>query len=752
MMGRMSVRARRLLPSMFLRRLLLIGAAVGAGMLVLLVQAFRLTVPAHGEYLAEAESRLVAERWTPTVRGRILDRKGRVLASDAPAFDVMVDYELITGDWAYSAAAREARRVHREEWGDLGPSDRERLIEAELHAYELRASLLWGRLARVLGVDEAELLERRRSIEAGVEQMADAVWTARLRARRAELNRDRERTVEVTLEDVAQPLREQRMPHAVATGVGERVEFEVRRLAEEFEGVSLSKGARRSYPHESVTVDIDRSTLPPPLRSDGVESVTVEGVATHLLGWMRPVYREDVASRPRVDPETGEVDAGHYRPGDRAGRFGIEESRERELRGLRGRIVQRRDTGEREVIDPVSGRDVTLTLDVYVQARVQAAMEPALGLARVQPWHATAGGPPPVEMGSALAGAAVVLDIDRGEVLAMVSTPTFTREEVSKDASSVFGDELMAPWVNRAIAKPYAPGSPMKPITLASGVAEGVHRLEQPIACDGHLLENRRDVFRCWIYRPWYGMTTHSAQFGRDLLGDDALCVSCNIYFYTLARRLGPAGMVDWLGRFGVGEGWDLGVGFEYPGALGEKADGEPLYLSDAIMMGIGQGPVAWTPLHAADAFATIVRGGQRIAPRLVRDAAVDARYIGLDPASVDVILEGMRRSVGEELGTGHHIRYPTGEKEPIFNVPGVRVYGKTGTAQASPTVGEDESGERVVLRAGEHAWFVVVVGPEVGLPRYAIAVVVEHGGSGGRVAGPIANQVVWALRAEGYL
>lgn len=108
----------------------------------------------------------------------------------------------------------------------------------------------------------------------------------------------------------------------------------------------------------------------------------------------------------------------------------------------------------------------------------------------------------------------------------------------------------------------------------------------------------------------------------------------------------------------------------------------------------------------------------------------------------VDAALEGLRQSVEEQHGTGHHITHagPPPSQEQIINAQGVTVWAKTGTAQANVKLHLD------------HAWFVGLVGPKHGRPLFSIAVIVENGGSGGRTAGPIANQIIRALQADGYL
>ncbi|GAB4515346.1 MAG: hypothetical protein Tsb0013_19890 [Phycisphaerales bacterium] len=744
----MGLSLRQLIPSMFVRRLLLIAGAVCAVFLTLAAQSINLTVVRAGEFHDLAEGRLIAERWTPTIRGRILDRKGRVLAEDRPAFDVLVDYDLITGDRAYSWAARTARESLGDVWGELGVDEREAVIRRWLPDAQTRLDAMWDALARTLGEERVAIDERRERIERTVERMARTVWERRLEERRAELNRDRERLIEVTIDDVDTPLREQTIAHTVATGVVDDAVFELRRLAERYDGIRLEPGGRRTYPFESVVVDLDRSTFPPPLKDEGADtqSYVVEGVGTHLLGWMRGVFREDIEARPRFDPGTGDEDYGHYRPGDLVGSRGVEGAREDVLRGVRGRVERRLDTGEETVIEPSPGGDVRLTLDVMLQSRVQALLTPEVGFARTNEWHGGAQGLH-MEAGTPLNGSAVVLDIQTGEVLAAVSMPTFTRQAMADDPEALAQDALNAPLVNRPIATAYMPGSPMKPVILVSAVSEGVHALHNPIACNGHLLEGRPNMLRCWIYKQ-FG-TTHNAQLGHDLGPVEAIGLSCNIYFYTLGRALGPLRITRWLEAFGIGRAIGLGVGVESEGNPGRPLSGQPAGVGDAIQMGIGQGPVTWTPLQAADVYATLARDGVRIKPRLFADERPRVEDLRLDLDAVEAALAGLEMSVSDDAGTGHAIRYPSGQRLPIFDVPGVRVWGKTGTATAAPTV--DESG--AVLRSGDHSWMLTLVGPEGSdSPRYAIAVVIEYGGSGGRVAGPIANQIVYALRAEGYL
>jgi len=728
---------------MFVRRVALLAACFSLVLSVLGVRAWQLTVAQGSDLLAASESRLTRERWTPTVRARILDRKGRVLAMDAPAYDLQVGYALITGNWAMNEAARIARAENRERWSELSREQREAIARGYLPACAAQAESFWDGLASTLGVDRAAIDARRDEIREEVQRVASTVWARRLEKERSE-------RAEATLLDVNDPVAEQAPDalHTIWRGLTSDQYNEVARLASPFGRVlTLLPAGARTYPYESVAIEIDRSSFPAPMRNENmpVQPVQVRGVATHIVGWLHEVDADHLDARPRNNPVTGAIDRGYYEVGDLAGRNGIEEGYEDRLRGLRGLVVYHRDTGEEEVEPAVAGEDVQLTLDVMLQARIQALLAPEVGLATVQPFHEGNQGLA-LPLGTELNGAAVVLDVDSGEVLAMVSNPSFARSDLREQDQSFWNDPVRLPWVNRAIGMPYPPGSIVKPLMLCAAVTEGVHALKSPIECHGHLLPNNPDALRCWIYKQNNASLTHQMQFGRGLYGDEAIAVSCNIYFYTLGRALGAERITEWYKKLGVGRGFDLGLGgFSVAGQIADK-----LGTSDAIMMGMGQGPVTWTPLHAANAYCTLARGGLEIQPRIVRDAPVATHNLMLDPDAVDTALKGLFDVVHSPYGGARHL---SGTNEPIFNAPGVRIWAKTGTADAPAILAPDgpRRGE-VLMDRGDHSWLVMLVGPEEGLPRYAIAVITEYAGSGSRVSGPIANQIVHALIAEGYL
>jgi penicillin-binding protein 2 len=593
-----------------------------------------------------------------------------------------------------------------------------------------------------------------------------------------------------------QPVAEEKRAHAVAEGLDDAVGFRMLRLAEQsatlffstaaaswggateedvvdvLPGVAVRNAAERLYPADEQTVVLDRTTFPPPLASEVPVEVRVRSVGADIVGSMRArVFKEDADARQAAlasDAALAErsrtpsgVDRGRYFEGDSVGHSGIEMAREATLRGLRGLRTENLETRQVTERPPEPGRDVRLTIDAALQARVRAIFDPGVGLARVQPWqhNETLG------VGTTLFGAAVVMDVQTGEVLAMVSTPAEPRDGdwsalgIRDEKTLALFRQVYHPEFNRAIGRPYPPGSIAKALILCGAVRDGAYAIGERIHDQGYLLDGRPDILRSWIYKQ-FGIT-HSDQLGRDPDGADALMVSANVFFFTLGQRLGAKRITRVYRDFGVGEGFGFGLGTEWPGKIGPfdgPGDGSDLEPWDAIQLGIGQGPATWTPMHAAAAYAAIARGGVYVQPRLVLDgSAPSARDLGIPPAAISLALDGLWGAVNDaQFGTGHAFAYEEGGKRvPIFNAPGVRVWGKTGTATASPIVVDpdgDGPAPASVALSGDHSWFLVLVGEERGPPRYVLSVLMEYAGSGGRVSGPIANQIIHALIDEGYL
>ncbi|MEM6391810.1 MAG: penicillin-binding transpeptidase domain-containing protein [Planctomycetota bacterium] len=759
-------RLRQMIPSMFHRRLLLL-VLVAIGVLgVLTVQTARLTLASgYDDRRASAQDALFTPQLVPTVRGRIFDRKGRILAEDRPGTEVAVSFEVISGEWAYLQARRAAYVDHRSAWTGMSDAARERLIQSYQGPFDEQVRRLWVTLAEAAEVSPEMLAERRRDIQERVAVLQGFLWQRWRERRSAELGRP------VSWDEVTEPIAEQKQAHAVLDQIGPVVVSRLRGFIAEASGdgeaaealrvwreVVVRPTRQRVYPWSETTVLLETATLPEPLATqfnNEPVAVDVKGVGVHLLGRMRPVYAEDAQRRPYVK-EDGTIDLAGYLPGDRVGEFGLERTFEDQLRGVRGRIVRRVDDASVSSNTPTqAGEDLHLTVDISLQARIAAAMSEEIGLMESQGWHAKPG---EVEnVGERLNGAAVVLEIETGEVLAAVSVPTMPRDLLEREPATLREDPIDLPYLNRVVARPYMPGSTVKPLIVAFAVSSGELGPDEILDCSrGYLWEGSPNVYRDWRVK------AGGAPFG-PIDAVEALAVSSNTFMGMLAYRLGPERLSDWYARVGLGRRTGSGLPDEISGTIPQppyRAANRAAVERDNAFIAIGQGPIDWTPLQAVHAYATLARGGVVIPPRFVQADTLTPpdviERVPLSASALDVALDGMWSSANESQGTTRHLSYLG--RAPIWNAEGVIVRAKSGTAQATPLRIDSDGDGRVtrddpIVKRGNHAWVVALVQPEDSArPTHAIAVVVEYSGSGGQVAGPIVNQVVHAMQAEGYL
>ena len=739
---------------MYHRRLWLLAICLGAVMLVLVLQTARLTLVQGASHRAVATARLHEQQWLPTWRGSILDRNGRILARDEPRWEAAVSWDAITGQWAEDHATRAARKaMGRKAWSMASPEQRSALIETKRGPWDDTLEAMWSTIATAANLSVDEMGERLNAIRSRVQHMAAVVWEQQRRRHEARFG-DGEGP-----DFVPRPIREQMDVHVIVPDLTEAQAVGLEAFAADHDDVlDLRYARRRIHPFDDERIDVDMSTMPMPIRSNKVKQIVVPRVASTILGDLRnEVWQEDVKRRPFLNPESGEVDRGGYLQDDVVGSRGIEQAWEDTLRGEVGLVVRDRDIGQTHRDEPVGGQDVQLTIDARVQAKLEAVLDPSVGLTQVQSWHENTDELP---LGTVLPASVVVLDIETGEIIAMASTPAAA--DMGDMTAAEF--ESLQPWLIRPAQIAAPPGSIIKPLVLAAAVGEGVVGLDEQIECTGHHFDNQPEIARCWIYRPRYGMATHG-----DLGAVEAIARSCNSWFYELGDRLGLARLSEWLGSMGLGETVDIGLTppwFDAPvEASGSRPDtatvevlqrrGEEIF--ESVMMGIGQGRTTWTPLQAANAYATLAREGRRVPPTVVRGyrSANVQQGRPMSPRLVNTIIAGLEDVIGQPYGTGHHLLLESG-REPIFRVKGARIAAKTGTAQAPPWRrdldgdGAIEKGERVT--GLEHSWVVGLVGNEDGPWRYAFAVLVEYGGSGGRVAGPIADQVIRVLQDESYV
>ncbi len=422
-----------------------------------------------------------------------------------------------------------------------------------------------------------------------------------------------------------------------------------------------------------------------------------------------------------------------YRGGDLIGISGIEKMCEPDLRGRRGYRVYHAGKLHKERSATV-GRDVQLTLDADFQDAIADAFVRML---------------PPGSTGSV-----VVLSVPRGEVLALVSIPTYDLNHYRRDFSYLVGEKVTLPLRNRAISQCYAPGSTLKPITALAALGAAKITPHSEFHCNGGLFTpNPQWAPKCWI-APLGG------EHGMIDL-KKALRYSCNVYFDHLGQLLGPELLCEWLRKFGFGALPGTHLPEERSGTVPVSKSGgdnphksHPLSIGDAWQMAIGQGRISASPLHVANAMATVARGGRFLSPLLVTHLRTERieRDLRLPPDSIVAVQEGMHEVVHHRTGTANkYIRAELASLDCEF-------YGKTGTAQVPPQRIDSNADRRItaedmVVRTGNVAWFSGFAPYGRGIPEVAFAVMVEYvSGGAAQHAAPIAAEVVRLGREFGYI
>ncbi|MEM1419176.1 MAG: penicillin-binding protein 2 [Pseudomonadota bacterium] len=433
----------------------------------------------------------------------------------------------------------------------------------------------------------------------------------------------------------------------------------------------------------------------------------------HVVGYVAAVNEDDLARDRSNDPILRLPDA-------RIGKNGVEKAAEPLLRGRAGKRSIEVNAAGRELRelerDPgVAGDDLTLTIDLELQ---RYAMK------RLQGESA----------------AAVVMDIHNGDILALASAPAYDPNKFvfgigHADWNALREDEY-DPLRNKAVAGAYPPGSTYKMLTSLAAVEYGVMAPRERIQCNGKMHFGRRD-FHCWK-RQGHGSMNMK----------DAIKHSCDIYFYEAARRIGIDNLAELSNRFGIGEKFNIEIPNLSDGLMPTKdwkyaALGENWHQGETLIAGIGQGYVLASPLQLAVMTARIANGEKRVMPRLIRAkggvpaALPEFESLNIAPENMKFVQDGMNAVSNEPGGTAY--------RSQIYD-PANLIAGKTGTAQVrNISRAEREAGvkknEELPWRLRDHALFVAYAPYDK--PRYAIAVVVEHGGSGSRAGAPVARDIM---------
>jgi penicillin-binding protein 2 len=412
------------------------------------------------------------------------------------------------------------------------------------------------------------------------------------------------------------------------------------------------------------------------------------------------------------------------RSGDVVGQAGIERSHNSTLMGKEGtrRVVvdsRGRFVEEIELVEPIPGQDIVTAIDIDLQMIAEEKLA-----------------------ATKLNGVAIAMDPRNGEILALVSHPSYDPNlfaaGISPEDYAALRDNPDKPLTNRAIQDIYPPGSTWKPIMAMAGLSEGSMKPNEGIPCGGGISIGSRFA------------ACHGSHGAPNL--ERAIAVSCNGYFYRVGLRLGVDKLHKWATAMGLGKRTGVDLPNETPGYVPDsqiklrwkKKDDDPEDKKyrwndgDTVNAAIGQGYDRPTPLQMVHAFGGLAMDGRFTTPHLLRTAksnGVTAEFgfddpnivdIPLDPVAFKYVMEGMRQVVTN--GTAKRAE-----------VPGFDVCGKTGTAQVV-SVRTGATGKQK-----EHAWFVgFAPKPEEGrLPEIAVCVLVEHGGHGGTISAPIAQAII---------
>ena len=464
--------------------------------------------------------------------------------------------------------------------------------------------------------------------------------------------------------------------------------------APDLPGILVDVGTTRQYPHGAALA--------------------------HVVGYVAPPAEADVAEDPIL-----------ALPGIRVGRSGMERVHDQVLRGRAGavqlevnavgRVIRELDRQE-----GTQGQDVALTIDLDLQKSV---------LARLGDESASA----------------VVMDARNGEVLAMVTNPSFDpslfNSGVSQAQWVAWTSNRRAPLINKAVAGLYAPGSTFKMLVGIAGLEARVVTPGETVYCPGYLdFGDRR--FHCWKQGGHGPMDMRSA-----------IKFSCDCYFYEVAKRTGIDRIAAISNRFGLGVKLDIEVPGARQGLVPTRAwriaQGKAWNIGDTIVHGIGQGFFQLTPLALATMTARLATGRQ-VQPHLTRaiggtlqrgSRPDDWPALGIGERGLAVMREAMWSVVNEKGGTAQIAKLPP--------IPGMatqpQMAGKTGSVQVRNVTREQRErgfkSENLPWEYRPHALFVAYAPHDA--PRYALSVVVEHGNAGSEAAAPVARDIMAATLAR---
>ncbi len=625
-----------------------------------------------------------------TIRGKILDRKGRILAKDVPTFWLNIDYQL-------------------SQYWDPNVQDSMRLIAKSKNkpdALEKTNKKIQDKVEEIKNIMEmcTHFGFQIPEIQEQIEDNNRSIWKSRM-------HQAWKRNYPKVPFDEAVPDPNRRMLMAYDVDLVEMHDsyslfeldtndavFTAQFEFMDIDGIKIITKGKRYYPYGNI--------------------------ACQTIGWVGPatqtedkdVYEDDPLMRYLSDEVCGRED-------------GVEKVCEPILRGKRGEESSDIDNQLISRTEPDFGEDVVLTLDIELQKKIENYMASYKLDPNVGPGVAE-----------------VILDVSSGDILVMASIPDYDNNRARYDYPNLVTDSNH-PLINRVINEQYPPGSVVKPLILTAGMEEGKVTSEEVISCPAH--DAPEGWPNCWIWRQGHkvghdNMWTNNAR--------NALKGSCNIYFSHVADRLDGDVLQNWLYRFGYGH--EILASLSVPGrpdlardmrqlcgsisssnidSLDPNLDELPPIIDrDKKRFGIGQANLRVTPLQAVNAIAAIARGGIYMNPRLFTETPPgESVQLNISQHTLDTIYDGMSAVVNERDGTANKEFSPSLKS---FTQQDVKIFGKTGSTERP-----------------DHAWFAGFAQDSTGR-KLAFATIVEGGQHGASDAAPLIRESLQYCIESGYI
>ena len=620
------------------------------------------------------------------IDGRILSADGQVLAYDHQTFHVYISYR-----WLQDPP--DPRWLKSQIKALLTPEQRhdKDLVEATTKEILSRRDQMWQHLAQLAGLRLDDLDKKRERIQTRVERLRQSVRKKReakalARQQQADAQQSAIPPDETLEEAVVATLKQVR-----DTVASELTQAPKRQLSDN--DLVLKEELTSHLFIEDVSREAVLQIEAFPTRFPGVSvDVTTKRIyplgdlASHIIGY-----------QTKSIDDWGIVTTSRNR--------GIEQARARQLSGQPGQRQIDLQTGESKIIhQAVAGEDVTITIHSQLQADLEGALDEI-----ITPVERLIFASPDDEKSSITGGSIAAASAPRPNLSLLADGDPEYWDTIKKDTRS--------PLLARTFQAQLTPGSTFKVVSSIGLLNSGKWDPLSPMECQGFL--DNPNKFRCYIYKHY------SVGHGPTTL-NDALARSCNVYFFTAARQLGPQVISDAADLLGLGRPTGLDLTGEKPGYVPSPAryrqQNQMWFPGETLGLAIGQSTLQVTPLQMTRIMAAIANGGELVTPHFAHTQEPPSSYpTGIPQRSLDLVKKGLISVVSSTQGTGYKtVRHPE-----------IKIAGKTGTAETGGS-------------KGDHAWFAGFVPADN--PQYAFTVVLENAGSGSSTAGPLAKHLVQSM------